>query len=114
MFCLFADDHDQLAFVMDLLGRTRRDHHILVMADQRILGAITDLGPVRDVRYLAAFVGGFLQMLEIVQADAIEGARHQRQFDLHIVQRMRLLGALPFAEGIAADGNHSVAFDDAP
>ncbi len=104
MFCLFADDDDQFALVVDLLGGIRRDHHVLVMCDQRVLGAIADLGPLGNVRHLAALVGGFLEMLEIVQADAIEGARDQRQFDLDVLQRMRLRGALPLAERIAADG----------
>src|SRR6185369_15433235 len=59
-------------------------------------------------------VGGFLEMLEVVQPDAIEGARDQRQFDLDVFQRMRLRSALPFAERIAVDGDHVVVLDDAP
>ena len=103
VFCLLADDDDELALVVDFLGGIRRDHDVFVMRDQRVLRAIADLGPVGNVRHLAALVGGFLEMLEIVQADAIEGARDQRQFDLDVLQRMRLRGALPFAERIAAD-----------
>src|SRR5437764_3405316 len=114
MLDLLADDDDELAFVMDLFGRGRRDHHVLVMRDQRILGAIADFGPVRDVRHFAAFVGGFLEMLQIVQPDAIKRARHQRQFDLDVIKRMHLRRALPLAEGFAVDGDHMIAVDDAP
>ncbi len=72
---------------MDLLGRARRDHHILVMGDQRVLRAIANLRPFRHVRHRAGLVGGLLEMLEVVQPDAIEGARDQRQLDLHTQQR---------------------------
>src|SRR6476619_5690587 len=76
--------------------------------------AIADLGPIRHVGYCAKLVGCFLQMLEVVQPDAIERARDQRQLDLHVLQRMGLRAALPFAEGIAVDGDDLVALDDAP
>jgi hypothetical protein len=99
---------------VNFLGRGRRDHHILVVRDQRVLGAVADLGPVGDIGHLAALVGGFLEMLEIIQPDAIKGARHHRQFDLHLRERMRARRALPFAKGVAADRDHAVALDDAP
>ena len=84
------------------------------MGDQRVLRAIADLGPVGHVRHRAGLIGGFLEMLEIIQPDAIERARDQRQFDLYVFQRMRLRSALPFAERIAVDGHHVVALDNAP
>ena len=92
MLCLLADDDDQFALVVDLFGGGRRDHHVLVMRDQRVLRAIADLGPVRHVGHGAGLVGGFLEMLEVIQPDAIEGARDQRQFDLDVLQRMGLRG----------------------
>jgi hypothetical protein len=85
MLCLLADHDNQLALVVDFLGGGRRDHHLLVMGDQRVLGAVTDLGTVRDVRDRASLVGGFLEMLEVVEADAIEGAGYQRQLDLDVL-----------------------------
>ena len=86
MFHFLADDDGELAFVMDLLGRVGRDHDILVVRDQRVLGAIADLGPVGHRRHFAAPVGGFLEMLQVVQPDAIEGAWHQRQLDPDVVE----------------------------
>src|SRR5215211_5208679 len=112
--CLLADDDDQFALVVNFFGGVRRDHHVLVMCDQRVLRAVTDLGPVRHVRNRAGLLGGFLEMLEIVEADAIEGARDHRQLDLDVAKRMRLLCALPLPEGIAAHGHHLVALDEAP
>ena len=50
VLCLLADHDDQLALVVDLLGGGGRDHHVLVMRDQRVLRAIADLGPVGNVR----------------------------------------------------------------
>jgi hypothetical protein len=114
VFCLLADHDREFALVVDLFGRGGRDHDIFIVSNQGILGAIADLGPVRHVRYRAGLVGGFLQMLEVVQSDAIEGARDQRQLDLHILQRMGLRAALPLPEGIAVDGDHLVAFDEPP
>jgi len=114
VLCLLADDDDQFTFVMNFLGRGRRDHHILIVRDQRILRAIADLGPIWHVRNRAGLVGGFLEMLEIVEADAIEGARDHRQFDLDVIKRMHLRCALPLAEGVAVHGHHLVALDEAP
>src|SRR6516162_8261384 len=111
---LLADDDDELAFIMDLLGRICGDHDIFVMCNQRILRALADLGPVGNVRHLAALVGGLLEMLEVVQADAIKGARDDRELDFDVVERMRLRGPLPPSERIAADGHDSVAFYKTP
>ncbi len=61
VFHLLADDDGELALIVDLLGRKRGDHHVLVMGDQRVLRAVADLRPVRDGRYFAALVGGFLK-----------------------------------------------------
>ena len=82
---------------MDLLGGARRNDDLLVVRDQRVLRAIADLGSFRHVGYFAPLVGGLLEVLEVIQADAIEGARHHRHFDLDVFQSMRALGALPFA-----------------
>src|SRR5713226_9870105 len=112
MLCLLADDDDQLALVVDLLGSGCRDHDIFVMRDQRVLRAITDLGPIGNIGHFATLVGGFLEMLEVIEADAIERTRHQRQFDFHLRQGMRARCALPLAEGIAADRGYAVTFDD--
>src|SRR5437588_1920799 len=84
------------------------------MGDQRVLRAIADLWPVGHIRHRAGLVGGFLEMLEIIQPDAIERARDQREFDLDVFQRMRLRSALPFAERIAVDGDYVLALDNAP
>src|SRR5258708_20059054 len=46
--------------------------------------------------------------------DAIDRARMQRQLDFHLRQSMRARLAMPFAERIAADRGHAVAFDDPP
>jgi hypothetical protein len=114
MFCLLADDDDEFTLVVDLLRRGRGDHNIFVMGDQRVLRAIADFGTVRDGRHLAALIGGLLEVLQVVQSDAIEGARDQRQLDLDAVKRVRLRGALPFAERLAVDLDDAIAFDDAP
>ena len=114
MLRLFADDDDQLAFVVNLFGGVCRNYHLFVMRDQRILRAIADLGPVGNVGHFAALVRRLLEMPEIIQPDAIEGARHQRQLDLDVGQRMRARRTLPFAEGFAADRDHAIAFDDTP
>src|SRR5450631_3883236 len=99
---------------MNFFGGAGWNDNVFVVRDQRVLRAIADLGPVRDVGHLAALVGGFLEMLEVIEADAIEGARHQWQFDLHPRKRMGALRALPLAEGLAADRDHAVALDDPP
>jgi hypothetical protein len=99
---------------MDLFGGDRGDDHVLIMRDQRILGAIADLRPVRDFRHLAAFVGGFLEMLEVIETHAIKRPRDQRQLDSNLGKRMRPRRAPPFAERIAVDRDDAVAFDDAP
>src|SRR6516164_5070913 len=114
MFGLLADDDDELAFVMDLFGSGGRNHHVLIVTDQRVLRAITDLRPVRDVRYLAALVGGLLQVLEVIQPDAVEGAGDEWQLDLDVLQRMRFRRAPPLTEGIALDGCDLLALDDPP
>src|SRR5215472_645175 len=84
------------------------------MRDQRVLRAIADLRAVVYVGHRAGLVGGFLQVLEIIQSDAIEGARYHRQLDLDVLERKSLRRALVLAKGIAADGEDLVAFDDAP
>src|ERR1700756_2397376 len=114
MFDLLADDDDELAFIVDLVGRGRRDHYVLVMGDQRVLGAIADLGAIGDVRHFAALVGGFLQVLQIIEPDAIKGTRDQRQLDLDVLERVGSRTAPPFAEGIAMNRSDAVAFKDAP
>src|SRR5664279_613772 len=114
MLCLFADDDDEFTLVVDLLRRGRGNDDILVVGDQRVLRAIADFGPIRHGGYLAALVGGLLEMLQIVQPDAIEGARDQRQLDPDILQRMASRRALPLAEGLAGDGDDAIIFDDAP
>src|SRR4029078_8985488 len=87
---------------------------LLVMGDQRVLRPISDFGATRNFGYFAALVGSLFQMLHVVQPDAIKGARHKRQFDLHIAQQMRARRAMPLAKGIAIDRYHAVAFDKAP
>jgi hypothetical protein len=84
VFRFLADDDDEFALVVNFLGCARRDHHVLIMGDQRVLCTIADLGPVRHVRHSAGLVGGFLEMLEVVEADTIEGAGDQRQLDLYV------------------------------
>jgi hypothetical protein len=114
MLGLLADHDDKLAFIMDLLGGDRRDDHVLVMRDQRILGAVTDLGPLRDLRHLAAFVGGFLEVFEVIETHAIKRAGDQRQLDLDLAEDISLRRASPLSEGIAVDRDDAVAFGDAP
>src|SRR6516162_2462288 len=53
-------------------------------------------------------------MLQIVEADAIEGARDQRQLDLDVLDCMRPRRARPFAERVAIDRYDLIAFDKAP
>jgi hypothetical protein len=113
-FAFLPDDDDQFALVVNFFGGGSRDHNILIVRDQRILRAIADLGPVWHVGQLAALVSGFLEMLEVIEPDAIEGARRQRQLDFDVGKQMRARCALPFAEGIAVDRDHAVTFDDSP
>src|SRR5947209_2858661 len=53
-------------------------------------------------------------MLEIVEPDAVERARHDWQFDLYLRKRIGVGGALPFPEWIATDADHAVGFNNTP
>ena len=62
------------------------------MRDQRIVGAVADVGLLREHRLHAALLRHLADMRRIVDAGGIEGARDHRHFQLHIGQPVRLAG----------------------
>ena len=63
MFCLLADHDHQFALIVNLLGGIGRDHDILVMRDQRVLRAVTDLGTVWNIGTVPALSAASLRCL---------------------------------------------------
>ena len=79
---LLADHRDELAFVLHALGRVRRDHDRLAMRDQRIVGAIADIGGGRQIGLLAALFRRLDDVLGVIEPGAVEGARLDRHQQL--------------------------------
>ncbi len=109
---LLADDDDQLALVLHL-GGVARDDDRLAVRNQRVDGAIADVGLLGQVGLDALLGGDFADVLGVVEADAIEGGRHHRHLDLHRLQVAHGLGALVAGERVARHLGDAVAFQDA-
>src|SRR5436190_14009075 len=107
-----ADDDDQLALVLHL-GGIPRDDDRLTISDQRVDRAIADVGLLGQVGLDAVLGGHLADVLGVVEADAVEGGRHDRHLDLHRPQVAHDLGALVAGEGIARHLDDAVAFEDA-
>ena len=106
-----AEHRDQLALVLELLAGIARLHDILLMRDQRIVGAIADVGARRIGGLGAALCRHAIDVIAIVHADAEEGARDHRQFELHARERRNLPGRFVIAPRSAIDFDDGVVLD---
>jgi hypothetical protein len=100
---LFADDHDQFAFVVYLWWGVGRDHHRFVVGDQRVVGTVADVGFLREHRFDAALVGHFADVGGVVDPGGVEGARDDRDFQLYLGEFQRAAGGRGVAPGFAVD-----------
>src|SRR5579863_7769518 len=113
MLDLLADDDDELAFVVHLLGGVLGDHHVLAMRDQRVVGAIADIGLFREHRLFATPLRHLADMRGVVDAGGIERARNNRHLQGHIRQFAGLARSAVRAPGLAGYLAYRVAFERA-
>lgn len=98
-----ADHDDDLRFVLYVFGGVFRDDHVFFMGDQRVVGAITDIGLLRDVEFPSMQRRLLLDVVDIVQAGRIKSFRLERDQQFHRIERNALTGFLMAAEKVALD-----------
>ncbi len=84
MVACAPDYRDQFTFVLHQIGRILRYHDRLAVCDQRVVGAVADIGLRRQVGLLSNLLGDLANVLRIIHAGGVEGRRHDRHQQLHV------------------------------
>jgi len=113
MLRFLADDDDELGLVLHLLAGVARDDHGLAMGDERVVGAIADVGLLGEIGRDAALLRLLEHMGAVIEPGAVEGARDHRHLDLDGSERVAPRRPLMAGEGIARDLGDLIALENA-
>src|SRR5204863_167616 len=113
MLCRGADDRDEFGFVLHELAGVFRDDDRLAMRNERVVGAVADIGLFRQFRLAAELFCRLGDVLGIVEPGGIERLRHDRHEEFDIVELVLDPRRLIPGERIAGDLDDLVALDDA-
>src|SRR5262249_3059722 len=80
---LLADDGDELTLVLEYLARVLRLDDRVVVRAKRVVGAIADVRPLRELRLHASALGRLDDVIAVVDAYAEEGRWHGGDQELH-------------------------------
>src|SRR5229473_8190168 len=113
MLDLLADHSDQLALVLHEFARILRDHDVLAMRNERVVGAIADIGVGRQLGLLAALLRHLGHVLGVVEPGRVKCFRDHRHEEFDCAELAPRRGLLVAGERIAVDLEDLVALDDA-
>src|SRR6266852_84639 len=113
MLDLLADHSDQLALVLHEFARILRDHDVLAMRDERVVGAIADIGVGRQLGLLAALFRHLGHVLGVIEPGRVEGFGDHRHEEFARATLAPRRGLLVAGELVALDLDDFVALDDA-